>query len=384
MRERFDKLSLCALVPYPPDTAPSQRFRVEQWLPLLERQGITIDLLPFADESLLKLLHQPGRRAAKAVSNLSRSARRCADVIRARNYDAVLIHRAVSIGGPAILERVIALLGRPIIYDFDDAIFKLHTTEANRHFGWLKFPGKTATICRIAGHVVVGNAWLADYARRFNPRVTIIPTSIDTGHYRRAPGNGANGKLVIGWTGSSTSQTHLEMFAPLLRELKRRREVELRVISNREPVLPDVEYVWRPWSAESEVEDLSHFDIGIMPMPDDEWSKGKCALKALQYMAMGVPTICSAVGANCEVIQHGVNGLLAASDEEWIRNLELLIDDPALRQRLGPKGRRTVEERYSMNACAELFAGVVRQTVEEKQRVAATVERSAVQVQREN
>jgi glycosyltransferase involved in cell wall biosynthesis len=174
------------------------------------------------------------------------------------------------------------------------------------------------------------------------------------------------------------------MFAPLLRELKRRREVELRVISNREPVLPDVEYVWRPWSAESEVEDLSHFDIGIMPMPDDEWSKGKCALKALQYMAMGVPTICSAVGANCEVIQHGVNGLLAASDEEWIRNLELLIDDPALRQRLGPKGRRTVEERYSMNACAELFAGVVRQTVEEKQRVAATVERSAVQVQREN
>jgi len=345
-------------------------------MPHLASLGISVDLVPFADEHLMELLHQPGRRAAKAIANLNRYVRRSVRVIGARRYDAVLIHRAVAIVGPAIHERLLAAFAKPIIYDFDDAIFKLHTTEANRHFGWLKFPGKTATICRIANHVVVGNEWLAQYARRYNSRVTIIPTSIDTDHYRPAHTNGADQRLVVGWTGSSTSQTHLEMFAPLLRRLKSRRDVELRVISNREPVLPDVDYVWRPWSADSEVEELSHFDVGMMPMPDDEWAKGKCALKALQYMAMGVPTICSAVGANCEVIRNGENGLLAKSEQEWIANLESLIDDAALRGRLGREGRRTVEERYSMKSCAELFAKVVRAAVSDRPDV--TVERSVI------
>jgi glycosyltransferase involved in cell wall biosynthesis len=227
--------------------------------------------------------------------------------------------------------------------------------------------------------VVVGNFWLADYARQYNPRVTVIPTSINTEQYKPAHKNESNGKLVVGWTGSSTSQTHLEMFASLLRELKSRRDVELRVISNREPVLPDIEYSWRSWSAETEVADLAHFDVGIMPMPDDEWAKGKCALKALQYMAMGIPTICSAVGANRDVIQHGENGLLARSDEDWLTNLESLLDDAALRQRLGAMGRRTVEDRYSMKSCADLFAKVVHETIDEKQASSEAVQKALVQ-----
>ena len=374
------KISVCALVPYPLNTTPSQRFRIEQWLPYLESQGIFVDVLPFADARLMGLLHKPGRRAAKLFANATRFADRCGDAIRTRRYDAVLIHRAACIAGPAILERLVALLGRPIIYDFDDAIFRLHTTEANRGFGWLKFPGKTATICRISKHVVVGNAWLADYARQFNPHVTIIPTSVDTDHYRPEKKNGSNGRVIVGWTGSSTSQTHLEMFAPLLRELTARRDVELRVISDREPALPGVSYVWRPWSADTEVDELSYFDIGIMPMPDDEWSRGKCAAKALQYMGMGIPTVCSAVGANCEVIQHGQNGLLAVTSSEWMASLESLVDDPALRGRLGMMGRRTVEEGYSMRRCADLFARVVRQAIGEEKRDESGVERPVVEV----
>src|SRR6185436_4939437 len=238
-----DRISVCALVPYPPDTTPSQRFRIEQWMPHLASLGISVVLVPFADERLMELLHQPGRRAAKAIANLNRYVRRCVDVIGARRYDAVLIHRAVAIVGPALHERLLAAFGKPIIYDFDDAIFKLHTTEANRQFGWLKFPGKTATICRIAGHVVVGNEWLAQYARRYNSRVTMIPTSIYTYHYRPAHTNGAHRRLLVAGTESSTSQTHLEMYAPLLSLLKGGPHVELRVKSNRKHVLPDVEYV---------------------------------------------------------------------------------------------------------------------------------------------
>lgn len=331
----------------------------------MESMGISVDLIPFADAHLMKMLHKPGHQAAKALANVTRFLHRFGDVARARRYDAVLIHRAACIAGPATIERLIALSGRPVIYDFDDAIFKLHTTEANRRFGWLKFPGKTGTICRISSHVVVGNAYLAEYASRYNSNVSIVPTSIDTDWYQPVKRKCPNGKLVVGWTGSSTSQTHLEMFATVVRELMRRRDVEFRVISDREPVLPGVTYQWRRWSAETEAEDLAHLDIGLMPIPDDEWARGKCAAKALQYMALGIPAICSAVGANNEVIQHGQNGLLAASPDEWIACFEMLVDDPSLRNRLGRMGRRTVEERYSMNRCSELFATVVRNTVEE-------------------
>lgn len=337
-------------------------------MPHLESLGISVDLVPFADAELMSILHKPGRQTIKALVNIHRFFRRFGDAIRTRGYDAVLIHRAACIGGPATVERVIAALGRPIIYDFDDAIFKLHTTEANRRFGWLKFPGKTKTLCRLSEHIVVGNNYLADYALKYNSRVSVIPTSIDTDRYQPVTNNTSNGKVVVGWTGSSTSQTHLEMFAPVVRELVSRRDVEVRVISDREPELPGIPYVWKPWSPETEVEDLAQIDIGIMPIPDDEWARGKCSLKALQYMAMGIPTICSPVGTNSEVIQHGENGLLAAKTEDWISCFEALVDDVALRQRLGRRGRCTVEEKYSMIRCSELFATVVRNTAGEHRR----------------
>jgi glycosyltransferase involved in cell wall biosynthesis len=374
-------MSVCALVPYPPNTTPSQRFRIEQWRPYLKTDGIAVDLIPFADDRLMHLLHAPGRRTAKALAVARAVLRRCLQAAATARYDAVLIHRAACLVGPAMIERAIAWLQRPVIFDFDDAIYLLHTTEANRRFGWLKFPGKTAAICRLSAHVVVGNSYLADYARQFNPRVTVIPTSLDTDGYRPQAKNGSRGRVIVGWTGSATSQTHLELFAPVLRQLRERHEVELRVISNRRPELPGLPVVWRPWRPETEVEELRRFDIGIMPMPDDEWARGKCALKALQYMALGIPTIGAAVGANREVIQSGANGLLASTPEEWLKHLESLIDDPALRERLGAAGRRTIEAHYSMRQCAAAFARVVRDTVESK-RSAISEQRSAVSDQR--
>lgn len=359
-------IKVCALLPYPLDTVPGQRFRIEQWQPYLEEQGVAIDCVPFADKELLGLLHKPGLVGAKAARITAAFLRRIAHAVKTRRYDAVLIHRAACLAGPALIERAVAMLGRPIIYDFDDAIFLLHTTEANRRFGWVKFPGKTASICRLSAHVVAGNSYLADYARRFNPRVTVVPTSVDTDYYVPVNRDGDGGRVMIGWTGSSTSQTHLEMFAPVLKELVARRPVEVLVVSDREPVLPGIDYKWRRWSPATEIEDISLMDIGIMPTPDDDWSRGKCSLKALQYMAVGIPAICSAVGTNREVIRHGENGLLASTREEWLACFETLIDDAALRRRLGGEARRTVEQKYSMRKCAALFAAVARGVVDRR------------------
>jgi len=356
-------ISVCGFVPYALKTTPSQRFRIEQWLPHLNAEGIDVRLFPFADELLMERLPRPGHLIGKATALLKAFVRSGANALSSWRYDVILVHRAICIAGPAILERLLASTCRPVIYDFDDAIWMLHTSAANRRFGWLKCPAKTAAICRLSTHVVVGNRFLHDYAREFNDNVTLIPSSVDTETFRPHERPESGGRVVIGWTGSSTSQTHLELFAPMLRELCARPDVELRVHSDREPILPGVPFVWRPWSASSEARELGAFDIGIMPMPDDPWARGKCAMKALLYMAMGIPAVCSPVGANCEVIRHGENGLLVRSREDWLANLAALIDDARLRARLGSAARRTVEDHYSAKRCAARFADVVRQAV---------------------
>src|SRR5262249_34791093 len=163
----------------------------------------------------------------------------------------------------------------------------------NRRFGWLKFPGKTAVLCRLSAHVVTGNEWLAEYARQFNQRVTVVPSSVDTECFQPMPKESQRDRVIVGWTGSSTSQTYLEAFAPMLRALTARYPVELRVHSDREPELPGVPYHWRRWSAETEAAEIAAFDIGLMPMPNEDWARGKCAMKALLYQACGVPAVCS-------------------------------------------------------------------------------------------
>ena len=351
-----------ALVPYPLDTTPSQRFRLEQWKPHLRKLGVEMDIVPFADADLMGHLYRHDRRVASAWKLARAWWRRLARIASARDFDAVVVHRAAAIVGPAWLERMLAMGSIPLIYDFDDAIFLLHTTAGNRRFGWLKFPGKTETICRLSRHVVVGNNYLEAFARRFNDSVTVVPTSVDTDAYpigKRATG----GPAVIGWTGSSTSQAHLELFAPVLREVRSHLTFELRVQSDRKPNLGGLPHTWMPWSAEREVADLSAFDIGIMPMPDDLWSRGKCAAKALLYMAVGAVAVCSPVGMNRDLIRHGENGMLASSPQEWVACLGALLSDRDLRERLGRGGRKTVEEGFSARRSAERFAGVVRELV---------------------
>lgn len=355
------RIPVAAFVPYYPDSAPSQRFRIEQWLPHLAMAGIEVELLPFAGPALTALLPRRGRALRKAVLMLAGFARTLARAVALPPGRIVLVHRTACLAGPPALERMLRRDGHPMLFDFDDAIFKLHASPANRAAAWLKNPGKTATLCRISDLVVAGNAYLADWAARHNPRVTIVPTSVDTERCRPRTLCRSDGRVVVGWTGSATSQAYLEAVTPMLSALCRDRDVELRVLSTRRPALADVPHTWRTWSPATEAHEVADFDIGIMPMPDEEWALGKCALKALQYMAAGLPTVASAIGANREVIEHGRNGLLATTTEDWLEALRSLIGDPGLRHRLGAAGRQTVEQRYSMRASAAKFETAVRE-----------------------
>jgi glycosyltransferase involved in cell wall biosynthesis len=340
-------MHVLALMPALYNTSPSQRYRLEQWEPLLRDRGVEITYAPFEDEELHALVYKPGLIGKKLQLVTRNLARRLSLVGRVKDYDLVYIMREAALLGPPIFEKLIHQRRVPIVFDFDDAVFVSYRSPSNGYLSYLKFASKTKTICRLASHVMVGNPYLAEYARQVNDRVTVIPTTIDTDKYRVSQHSEQNGPPVIGWTGSYSTVQHLDTLRGALKKLAERESFRLRVIGtpNYECAPSEVEAM--PWRADTELEDLSAIDIGVMPLPDDRWSKGKCGLKALQFMALGIPTVCSPVGVNTDIIQDDENGFIAGTEDEWVEKLSRLLRSAELRRRLGQAGRATVEEKYS-------------------------------------
>lgn len=225
-----------------------------------------------------------------------------------------------------------------MLLEFDDAIF---LTPLHR----CKIP----KLITMSQHVIVGNDYLRDYALKFNPHVSVIPTVVDTERYKPKEDYHAQGQVNIGWMGLAYNLSYLKQLEGTFQKLKL--EVGnciLIVISSQGLIMKGIETIFKPWSYDNEVEAIQGLDIGIMPLPDDEWAKGKCGLKVLQYMACGVSVVASSVGVNTDIIKDGENGLLAATEKDWLKKLTLLARDEELRRKLGQKGRETVEDRYSL------------------------------------
>jgi glycosyltransferase involved in cell wall biosynthesis len=352
-----------ALTPYPQGCVPGQRFRIEQWAPLLRAEGIEVTFSPFLPAGLMDALYRRGHTGRKLGAMLRGYLRRFAEVgrlARGAAFDVVFVYREAWLLGPALLERLLARRS-PIVLDFDDAIYLGDTSEANAWSRLLKSRRKTETICRVARHVTVGNEYLAEFARRHARAVTVVPTTIDTEAYAMTP-RPRNPAPVVGWSGSVTTVPHLTTVAEALKRLAARQRFELRVIGG-DVKLDGLPVRCQPWRAETEVEDLRAFDVGLMPLPDDGWSRGKCGLKALQYMALGIPPVVSPVGVNASIVQDGVNGLHARTEAEWVERIASLLRDESLRRRLGAEARKTVESRYSARLHAPRMAGVLREAV---------------------
>ncbi len=350
------------------------RFRIAQYLPYLAGQGIDVTVAPFYDRELFRIVYQPGQQARKAALFLKQSAARLATTVGAGQYDAVWIYREVFPIGPPVLELLLAAIGRPLVYDFDDAVFLPNTSDANRHLNALKYPQKVAQVLRRCDEVVAGNEYLAAYARRFNPSVRIIPTAVDTDVFvpRAAPRPAAS-RPIVGWIGTPTTATYLGMLTAALTAVAAAHAFTLRVSgAGRELAVPSVQVESTPWSLAGEVALFNTCDVGVYPLTDDDWSRGKCGFKAIEFMACGVPVVASPVGVNREIIQDGVNGFLAATEAEWVDKIGRLLADPALCGRLGAAGRRTVEERYSLHVNAPRIAATLRDAVARRARAPRT------------
>src|ERR1043165_6938655 len=237
-----------AIVPSVYDTNPSQRFRIEQWEPLLRERGVEITFKPFESEGLHAVLYKPGHVGEKLRLVGEALRRRAADVRSARGYDAVYPLREAALPGPPLCERWLARTGVPFVFDFDDAVFVPYVSPSNGYLSYLKFPGKTRAICRMAAHVMAGNEYLADYARAVNERVTVIPTTVDTSKYTVAPRE-ENDVPVIGWSGSYSTAQHLATLNAALRRLAERERFRLRVMGAPDFRVEGVDVEALPWRA---------------------------------------------------------------------------------------------------------------------------------------
>lgn len=339
------------LVPYPPNTAPANRYRIEPFIGYLTQHGYAIDYSFVVSPKAYGVWYSRGHYFTKGWTFLKSHAYRWTEtLIKAQKIDLVWVQREALLGPTSYFERWWAKR-KPLLYDFDDSIWLKDVSRANRLFAWLKRPEKTAEIIQVSSVVTVCNAYLEAYVRQFHDRFMRIPTVIDTERYPLLPFRERN-EVVVGWSGSHTTEKYLRTIESVLLTLQKKygARVRFRFIGVPTYWPQGLRGESLPWRAETEVADLSEIDIGLMPLPDDPWTRGKCGLKALQYMALGRPAVASPVSINCEIIQDGYNGYLARTPEEWIEKLSDLIENPEKRHQMGIAARQTVEKYYSVLA----------------------------------
>ncbi|KAA9332279.1 glycosyltransferase family 4 protein [Hymenobacter busanensis] len=351
-------MKILFLTPYPQGEAPSQRFRFEQYLPALRERGIEYAERSFLDLPTWRVLYKPGHTATKIWGIVKGFGRRLAVLPAVPAYDYVFIHREVTPIGPPIFEWIISkVLGKKIIYDFDDAIWMALTSKHNQMAAIVKWHSKVADICRWSYKVSCGNDFLCEYARQYNSRVVLNPTTIDTVHLHNRTKQQATDRVILGWTGTHSNIVYLATLMPVLRRLEEKYDFTFRVISNQDPQLELKSFDYLPWRKATEIDDLATFNVGVMPLEEQvsPLSLGKCGFKALQYMSLGIPAVASPVGVNTKIVTDGVDGFLCKDEEEWYQALARLIEDAQLRQRMGANAQRTVRERYSVVANTENF-----------------------------
>jgi glycosyltransferase involved in cell wall biosynthesis len=335
------------------ELGPSSRYRVYQLLPELQKLGVECDVSPAIDDALYRRLYLGSSgRTARAAAFSAAWRRRRADLEQVNDFDAVLVQKGVFPGLYSGFEKKLAAR-KPLVFDFDDAIW-LPRVGGSRILQSFHREAAVQDVLRCARAVIAGNDFLAEYASRFNKTVTVVPSSISLEDYPPAPNSN-----LVGWIGSRTTLPYLKPLKPAFDALG----ITPRVIASGKPSQLGFETEFRPWRLETERNELSQLGIGVAPLPDTPWERGKCGVKILQYMACGIPVVASPIGVNAKIILHGVNGLLATHIEDWEPALQSLITDPKLRQQLGTAGRQTVEKRFRVQRAAEAVHSVLRSLV---------------------
>jgi glycosyltransferase involved in cell wall biosynthesis len=325
----------------------SSRLRAYQYLPYLA-ESWEVSVAPFFRATYLQSLYK-GRRDAREVSRSF--ANRIRVLRRHARFDLLWIESELFPWLPWSVECALARVRVPYVVDYDDAVFHRYDQHCSPIVRRL-LGTKIASVMTQARVVMVGNKYIAAYARAAGARdVAALPTAVDLARYEAKAEAGTNA-LTIGWIGTPITQQYLRVAASGLQFAQRRLGARIVAIGAVGEPVADVRVEIRPWELDTEVEELRRLTIGVMPLVDSAWERGKCGYKLIQYMATGIPVVASPVGVNAEIVDHGVTGFLASTEEDWIHYLKILAESPDLRARMGAAGRRKVRAQY----CAEVVA----------------------------
>ena len=342
-------MKVLTLVPNQKGYAPGQRGSIELWEKILQPANIELHYAPFETEKLRQILHKNGSRAVKAFEMIRSYAQRIGLLRKIDEYDAVFIYREAALFGPALLEKI-AARRKPVIYQLDDPLFMPYKSPSNGYLSYLKFFGKIKEIIRISKVVIVNSSHIRDYALQFNTNIWQVPSVVDTNQFVYKPFPANPQKVCIGWSGSPTTLKNIKMVEKPLRQMSDKNNCRIHFIGGTDFNLEGVNYTAQKWDGETEVEDLRQIQIGLVPLPENTWNGYKFIMKTAQYMALGIVPVGTPIASNPEVIRHGENGFLAASDDEWVEYMTLLANDSALRNKMSKQAAKDAQANYSLEA----------------------------------
>ena len=338
--------------------AASTRYRLGQYVPGLASQGIDLQICHLLGDSYLRRRFDGGTLPITTL--LQSGLARFSDLWHQHEYDLAMLHCELFPMLPGWIER--ALIRKPYVYDFDDAFYLKYRSGGLIGVARPLLGRKFDTVMAGAAAITAGNHVLGQYAGQFNANTHYLPTVVDTERYLPRLGNRSGKVFTVGWIGSPSTAAYLsELIAPLS-AIGLEGPVRFVVIGGKAPAVPNVTVVEVDWHEHTEVDLINSFDVGVMPLPDDEWARGKCAFKLIQYMACAVPVIASPVGANIDVV-NAECGFMAATAQEWIHALRILRDQPDKRAKMGQAGRERVFAHYSLHKNLPVLAGVILELV---------------------
>lgn len=337
----------------------SSRIRTHQYLPLLRIRGIEVVTDPFFNDDYLINLYTHRKIDQKKLINSY--IKRVKIIFSSKAYDMVWIEKEIFPWLPALLENRYVMRGRPLVIDYDDAIFHRYDRHSNRAIRWL-LGNKAAAIARQADLIIGGNRYLCDYFRASGaPWVELLPSVIDLERYSHTNVQKSDTRFTIGWIGSPTTTRYLYEIADVLKQFICITGSRLLLVGSSGFSYDGLPVEIRQWSEESEVQDINEFDVGIMPLDNSEWSEGKCGYKLIQYMACAKPVIATETRANADIVRNGENGFLVKTAPEWESALWQLFSNASLRKFMGCTGRRMVEEQFCVQKTGDLLSDWLRQ-----------------------
>ena len=329
----------------------SSRLRFFQYAKYLQRNGWSIDICPLFDNDYVENFYATGRKKISKIFTCY--LRRLFILFKAKHFDLLWIEKELFPMLPATIERFLNAMRIPYIVDYDDAIFHNYDMNKNKMFR-IFLKNKIDAVMKNASIVMAGNRYLAERAKKAGAsKVELIPTVVDSDKYK--PRYEPNDRFTIGWIGSPATEKYLQMIIQVLEDLKKKIDFQFIAVGAKNFNAPGIDYKLHSWSEDSEADEIERFDVGIMPLVDEPWERGKCGYKLIQYMACGKPVIASPVGINKEIVEPGINGYLAQNSEEWLDSLLKLNNDVKLRAAIGKNNRKKVEETYSITATAPVI-----------------------------